>query len=145
MEPIELTWPGSSDKVTITRMTNRANDAYAAVAKTIHSRYPYFWPTYRDAAGQEHSVDQLLSWMAEVGRVYDQEGPILIARHTTSGNNVIAAAMACPTEDGKKATLVIQTLGGYAADTIDVAMWDALAEQCSLKGWKLDPVTRPAV
>ncbi|MBP8182331.1 MAG: hypothetical protein KAZ88_15270 [Acidimicrobiia bacterium] len=92
MLPASLTWPGSSEVVTISRSGARTYEAFDEIAEFLSSRYPNHFPPYTLLGGQTHSVDQRLSWRAEMGNVHDRAGIALVARHSTGNNRIIAAA-----------------------------------------------------
>ena len=117
-----LTWPDSDQVVTISRAASRSFDAFDEIAEFLASRYPNHWPMFDLPSGQKQSVDQRMAWRAELGRAHDRAGVVLIARHTSHNNMIIAAAIAMPTEFSHEATLVIQSSGGYAAEDVDPRM-----------------------
>ena len=140
MLPASMTWPGSDQVVTISRCTNRAFDAFDEIAEFLSSRYPQHFPPYRLPGGQTQSVDQRFAWRAELGRVHDRAGVVLLARHTSSNNGIVAVAIACPTEYSHEAALVIQSSGGYSAEDLDPRMRAELVAECQRAGMVLGRV-----
>lgn len=134
MQSVSITWPGSAEVVTINRAGARAFDAFDEIAEFLSSRYPLHFPPYRLPGGQTQSVDQRFAWRAELGRVYDRAGVVLLARHSTGNNKIIAAAIACPTEYSHEAELIIQSTGGYCAEDVDPRMRAELAAECLRAG-----------
>lgn len=136
MEPIALTWPGSTDVVTIRRSDNSTYDARDEIAEFLASRYPQFWPMEPDPErpGEVMSIDQRGKWRAVLADVYYVNGPVLVARHTAGNNRVIAAAIAKPTRFPREAELLVQSSGGYAAGDVDPRMLAELQAECMRSG-----------
>lgn len=134
MLPVTLTWPGSTDVVTIGRSANRSFDAFDEIAEFLASRYPNHYPPYTLPGGQTHSVDQRLAWRAELGRVHDRAGVVIVARHTAGNNRIIAVAIANPTQFSHEAELIVQSSGGYAAEDLDPRMLAELGAECLRAG-----------
>lgn len=129
MTPAVLTWPGSDDVVTITRSDNSTYDSRDAVAEFLSSRYPQWWPMVDGA-----SVDQRLAWRSLLADVYYVSGVVLVARHTSSANGIIAAAIAKPTRFPREAELIVQSSGGYAAPDVDPRMLAEMQAECMRVG-----------
>ena len=137
MLPASITWPGSSEVVTISRAASRSFDAFDEIAEFLSSRYPQHFTPYQLPGGQTQTVDQRFAWRAELGRVYDKAGVVTVARHSTGNNRIIAAAVACPTQYAHEAELVIQSTGGYAAEDVDPRMLDEIRAECQRAGMVL--------
>lgn len=135
MEPIKITWEGSSDAVTISRSDNQTYDTRDAVAEFLASTLPNFWEMVDDPErpGEKMSVDQRGKWRAVQADLFYEGCPILIARHTASGNGIIAVAIAKWGERPGEAELVVQTTGGYAHADVDPRMLGALKGECALR------------
>lgn len=134
MDSISITWPGSVEVVTINRAGARSFEAFDEIAEFLSSRYPMHFPPYPLPGGQVQSVDQRFAWRAELGRVYDRAGVVLLARHSTGNNKIIAVAIANPTQFAHEAELVIQSTGGYCAEDIDPRMRAELVAECQRAG-----------
>jgi hypothetical protein len=137
MLPATLTWPGSAEVVTISRAGNRSFEAFDEIAEFLSSRYPNHFPPYALPGGGVKSVDQRFSWRAELGRVFDAPGVVLLARHSTGNNQIIAVAIATPTQFAHEAERVIQSTGGYCADDVDPRMTAELRAECLRAGMVL--------
>ena len=140
MLPASLTWPGSSQVVTISRSGARTYEAFDEIAEFLSSHYPNHFPPYTLPGGQTHSVDQRFAWRAELGRVYDRAGVVLLARHSTGNNKIIAVAIANPTQFAHEAELVIQSTGGYCAEDVDPRMRAEMVAECQRAGMVLGRV-----
>lgn len=142
MLPVSLTWPGSSEVVTISRSANDAYDARNEIAEFLSSRYPAFWPMEPDPGrpGEKMSIDQRGKWRAVLADVYYLAGPVLVARHTTGNNRIIAAAIAHPTRFPHEAELIVQSTGGYASEDLDPRMRAELVAECQRAGMVLGRV-----
>ena len=137
MLPVSLTWPGSSEVVTISRSGARTYEAFDEIAEFLSSRYPMHFTPYQLPGGQTQSVDQRFAWRAELGRVHDRAGVVLIARHSTGNNRIIAVAIASPTQFAHEAELLIQSTGGYASEDLDPRMLAELGAECQRAGMVL--------
>ena len=140
MQSVSLTWPGSSEVVTISRSGARTFEAFDEIAEFLSSRYPNHFPPYTLPGGQTHSVDQRMSWRAELLRVHDRAGIVLVARHSTGNNRIIAAAIASPTQFPHEAELVVQSTGGYASEDLDPRMRAEMVAECQRAGMVLGRV-----
>ena len=137
MLPVTLTWPGSDQVITINRAGSRSFDAFDEIAEFLSSRYPNHFPPYELPGGVVQSVDQRFAWRAELGRVYDRAGAVLIARHTSGNNRIMDVAIASPTQFAHEAELVIQSTGGYASEDLDPRMRAELSAECLRAGMVL--------
>lgn len=139
MDAFDITWPGSSDRITVSSVTARDVDARNDASEYLAAHMgPGYWPAAQHIAGGPYlSVDQRVKWAARLGDVYNVGGVVLIARHTSSNGRVIAVAAAEPVPGELVSRVVVQTVGGYEAATVDPAMLDALKRECSLVGLPL--------
>lgn len=142
MTPVELTWPGSDDLVTISRSPNKTYEDRDFIAEFLSSRYPQFWAMEDDPTrpGEKMSIDQRGKWRAVLADVYYVNGPVLVARHTTGNNRIIAAAIASPTQFPHEAELVVQSTGGYASEDLDPRMRAEMVAECQRAGMVLGRV-----
>ncbi len=136
---ITLTTAGG--EITIARAGNRSPDALAEIAAFLADRAPLHWTPYRLPDGTTCTVDQPSAWVRELGRVHDRAGIVMLARYASGGNEIIAAAVACPTNHhNHEAELVIQTNRGYAAEHVDPRMRAELVAECQRAGMVLGRV-----
>lgn len=140
MEPFDITWPGSADRVTVSAISRAADDIYPA-GEFLAARFQGYWPAAQHVAGGPFlSVDQESKWRARIGDAFIAGGVALAARHTSSNGRIIAVAIAEPVQGEQVSRLVIQSLGGYEAATVDDVLLAALKKECALKG---RPLARP--
>ena len=149
MEPLaphDLTWPGSTARVTLSTVVEdwptmwNAEQKRASrewLAEFLASRVPNHWPQQPDSNGLMQSVSQLGSWVAEIGRIRIDGGVIVVA-HTPGPLGVtgtlLAVAIARPTQFAKEAEKVLQTTGGYASDDVDPQLHERLKAECFMHG-----------
>lgn len=140
MQPIDITWPGSSDRITI-RMVRKVPEETHPVGDFLASRFGQYWsPVQHYAGGPFESVDQATKWRARIGEAHNAGGFVLTARHTASNGNLLAVIVCEPVPGERVSRIVIQSQGGYEAATVDPAMLAAAKEQCELVGL---PLARP--
>lgn len=139
MDAFDITWPGSSDRITVSAVTARDVDARNDASEYLAAHMgPGYWPAAQHIAGGPYlSVDQRVKWSARLGDVYNAGGVVLIARHSSSNGRVVAVAAAEPVVGELVSRVVVQTLGGYEAATVDPAMLDALKRECAIVGLPL--------
>lgn len=139
MEPFDITWPGSSDRITVSAVTSRDVDARADASEYLAAHMGSgYWPAAQHVAGGPFlSVDQRVKWSARIGDVFNAGGVLLIARHTSSNGRVVAVAAAEPVAGERVSQVVVQTKGGYEAATVDDVMLAALKRECALVGLPL--------
>ncbi len=140
MEPIEITWPGSSDRITI-RMLRKVPEETHPVGDFLASRFQQYWPPQQHIAGGPFlSVKQDDAWRARIGEAHNLGGFVLVARHTSSNGGILAVIVCEPVPGERVSRIVIQSLGGYEAATVDDVLLAALKKECALKG---RPLARP--
>jgi len=140
MEPFDISWPGSADRVTVSLLTRVADDIYPA-AEYLAARFQSYWPAAQHVAGGPFlSVDQESKWRARMGDAFIAGGVALAARHTSSNGRIIAVAIAEPVQGEQVSRLVIQTRGGYEAATVDGVLLAALKKECARLG---APLAKP--
>lgn len=133
MTPVELTWPGSDDLVTISRSPNKTYEDRDFIAEFLSSRYPQFWAMEDDPTrpGEKMSIDQRGKWRAVLADVFYVNGPVLIATRLADGKPVmLAAAIAKPTRSPLEAELLVQSTDGYASRDVDPRMLAELKAEC---------------
>ena len=142
MEPVRITWPGSDDLVTLSLAGSRSYDAFDEIAEFLSSRLPHRWPPSQMPDGSTYSVDQRFAWRAEMGRIYDRNGVVLLARHTASNNRIIAVSIAQPTEFAGEAERVIEVGNGGTSyeETVGPLMLVTLRKVCADRGLVLGKV-----
>lgn len=142
MDAFDITWPGSSDRITVSAVPARDVDARADASEYLAAHMgPGYWPDVQHVAGGPRlSVDQRKSWSARIGDVFNAGGVLLIARHTSSNGRVVAVASAEPVPGHPYSREVVRTQGGYEAATVDEVMLAALKRECALVNL---PLARP--
>lgn len=142
MDAFDITWPGSSDRITVSAVTARDVDARNDASEYLAAHMgPGYWPAAQHIAGGPFlSVDQRVKWSARIGDVFNAGGVLLVARHTSSNGGVIAVAAAEPVPGQPYSREVVQTKGGYEAATVDDVMLTALKRECALVNL---PLARP--
>ena len=93
MDPIRIQDVGSSDCVTISQWELRTAGNYYELGEFLSSRFANWFPPV-DVAGVMTSRDQAFSWRAELSRIVNAGGVILIARHTSSNDRIVGVAVA---------------------------------------------------
>lgn len=140
MEPIEITWPGSTDRITI-RMLRKLPEETHPVGDFLASRFQQYWPPQQHVSGGPFlSVKQDDAWRARIGDAHNLGGFVLVARHTSSNGGIVAAIVCEPVAGERVSRVVIQSQGGYEAATVDPAMLSAAKRECELVGL---PLARP--
>lgn len=135
MKPVEITWEGSSDVITINRSDNNTFDAREPIAKLLTSQYPNFWPMEPDLVnGGMMTIDQKFKWMSTLNDVYNEGGIVLVARHTSNNNNLIAVAISRPVSMKPASTMLVQSTDGYEGARVDEEMLKAMRGQCQESG-----------
>lgn len=138
-----LKWTGSSDRIdieTVEEPPGMSPDARRAqretVANYLASVLPEFWPQQM-VSGAMQSVDQRGSWVAEIARVYIADGLVVVARHTSSANGIIAAALTMPVPGERVSRLVVLAAKGYADEEVGPRLRDAVIAECARLGKRL--------
>ena len=142
MDAFDITWPGSSDRITVASVTARDVDARNDASEYLAAHMgPGYWPAAQHIAGGPYlSVDQRVKWSARIGDLFNVGGVLLIARHTSGNGRVVAVAAAEPVPGQPYSREVVRTQGGYEAATVDNAMLAALKRECALVNL---PLARP--
>ena len=127
----KLEWIGSTDLVEFHLATNKANDAFEEITKTLVSMLPRYWTPYLLPDGKTYATrDQATAWMAKLADVHDANGFVVVARHKSAGNHIIAVAIAERTRNPGEALQGPQTRGGYCAEDVDPKMLAVLRKAC---------------
>lgn len=130
MTPIVLQDPGSTDVRTITRFELRTAGNYYELGEFLASRFQRWWPP-KDVGGVTISVDQPASWRAELARINNSNGVILLARQTSGNNLVIGVCAARGTGNPGEAEFVFN---GAVGEQLEGVMYAALRQECSQNG-----------
>lgn len=130
MTPIVLQDPGSSDVRTITRFELRTAGDYYELGEFLASRFQRWWPP-KDVGGAVLSVDQPFAWRAELARVNNNGGVILLARQTSGNNRVIGVAIARATGHPNEAEMYAN---GGMGEQLEEIMLAALRQECARVG-----------
>ena len=94
MEPFDITWPGSRDRITVSSIA-REYELIDSAAEFLASRLGEYWSPKRHVAGGPFlSVDQRGAWRARIGDAFIAGCVVLVARHTSSNDGVVAVAIA---------------------------------------------------
>lgn len=142
MEPFDITWPGSRDRITVSSIA-REYELIDSAAEFLASRLGEYWSPKRHVAGGPFlSVDQRGAWRARIGDAFIAGCVVLVARHTSSNDGVVAVAIAERVPDKQVSQLVIQSKGGYEAQTVDEVMFKALHLECQKSGY---PLAKPRI
>lgn len=140
MEPFDITWQYSSDRITVSSIKRSYEDLDAA-GEYLAAALPHYWPPRQHIAGGPLlSVDQRVAWRSRLSDVLNAGGVVLIARHTSGNGRVVAVVAAEPVPGEPYSREVVRTQGGYEAATADDVMLAALKRECSLVN---QPLARP--
>ena len=127
----KLEWPGSSDLVEFHRSTNKAYDEIDEIAEFLSNMVPRYWSPYLLPDGKTYATrDQRGQWRSQLGELHDNNGFIVLARHKSSNNRIIAVHLVKRNGNAQEAEEILQTRGGYAAEDVDPMMLHVTRKLC---------------
>lgn len=138
MQPIVLQDDGSNSITTTTQFDLRTAKDYYELAEYLASRFANYWGMQK-VEGVLTSVDQEFAWRGECARV-NADGLILLTRHTSGNNRIIAVMLSKPAQDEGQATEVVNG-ASFDTERLEVVMRDAAREWWAKKGIELGKET----
>lgn len=139
MQPIVLQDDGSNSITTTTQFDLRTAKDYYELAEYLASRFANYWGKQK-VEGVETSVDQEFAWRGECARINNADGLILLTRHTSGNNRIIAVMLSRPAHEEGQATEVVNG-ASFDTERLEVVMRDAAREWWAKKGVELGKET----
>lgn len=139
MQPIVLQDDGSNSITTTTQFDLRTAKDYYELAEYLASRFANYWGMQK-VEGVLTSVDQEFAWRGECARINNADGLILLTRHTSGNNRIIAVMLSKPAHEEGQATEVVNG-ASFDTERLEVVMRDAAREWWAKKGIELGKET----